>query len=269
VLETIFQKPIVLMCAKSASPMITLPPCAPHIGNLKPKCVKCGLPHKMKNCGVKCGYYSSMGHTKDKCWKWGKDGKITSTSNNYLEVLVNDEEAILEQLNKLCDTKHDILFGVRIPRRILPMEIQDVEIVDEREIEHINSTKNLIVCSKILHHFIKGNFFLFPIEIILAILDELESLENMVKLTRKKRDEGLKTINLTKVEGSHAIQKININKNCRNKTLHLLVEINNNLIKGLVDIRASMSIMSTTIIQKLGIMHLSLARNLTRPHQVL
>ncbi len=48
----------------------------PHIGNLKPKCVKCGLPHKTKNYGVKCGYYSSMGHTKDKCWKWGKDWKI-------------------------------------------------------------------------------------------------------------------------------------------------------------------------------------------------
>jgi hypothetical protein len=69
----------------------------PRIGDLKPKCVKCRLPHKMENCGVKCGYYSSMGHTKDKCWKWGKDGKTTSTSNNYLEVLVNNEEAILEQ----------------------------------------------------------------------------------------------------------------------------------------------------------------------------
>jgi hypothetical protein len=26
-----------------------------HIGGLKPKCVKCSLPHKMENCGVKCG----------------------------------------------------------------------------------------------------------------------------------------------------------------------------------------------------------------------
>lgn len=48
----------------------------PHIGNLKPKCVKCGLPHKTKICGVKCGYYFSMGHIKDKGWKWGKDGNI-------------------------------------------------------------------------------------------------------------------------------------------------------------------------------------------------
>jgi hypothetical protein len=52
--------------------------------------------NKTKNCGVKCGYHYGMGHTKNKCWKWGKHGKITSTSNNYLEVLVNDEEATLE-----------------------------------------------------------------------------------------------------------------------------------------------------------------------------
>ncbi len=26
-----------------------------HIGGLKPKCVKCSLPHKTENCGVKCG----------------------------------------------------------------------------------------------------------------------------------------------------------------------------------------------------------------------
>jgi len=37
----------------------------------------------------------------------GKGLENTSTSNNYLEVLVNDEKATLEQLNKLCDTKHD------------------------------------------------------------------------------------------------------------------------------------------------------------------
>jgi hypothetical protein len=79
----------------------------PRIGNLKPKCVKSGLPHKMENYGVKCGYCSNMGHIEDKCWKRGKDGKTTSTLNNYLEVLVNDEEVILKQVNKLCGTKHE------------------------------------------------------------------------------------------------------------------------------------------------------------------
>ncbi len=37
-----------------------------RIGDLKLKCVKCGLPYKMENCGVKCGYCASMGHMKDK-----------------------------------------------------------------------------------------------------------------------------------------------------------------------------------------------------------
>jgi hypothetical protein len=66
------------------------------MGNMKPKCVKCGLPHKTKNCGVKCGYCSGMGHTENKCWKKGKDGKVSSVANNYLKVLVDDEEATFE-----------------------------------------------------------------------------------------------------------------------------------------------------------------------------
>jgi hypothetical protein len=37
-----------------------------------------------------------MGHMKDKCWKRGKDGKASSTTNNYLEVLVDDEEKTLK-----------------------------------------------------------------------------------------------------------------------------------------------------------------------------
>jgi hypothetical protein len=37
-------------------------------------------------------------------------------------------------------------------------------------------------------------------ETILTIPKELESLESLVKLTKKKKDEGLKVVNLTKVE---------------------------------------------------------------------
>jgi hypothetical protein len=58
-----------------------------HIGNLKPKCAKCGLPHKTKFCGVRCGYCFGMGHIENKCWKHGKDGKTSFSTNNYLEVL--------------------------------------------------------------------------------------------------------------------------------------------------------------------------------------
>jgi hypothetical protein len=85
-------------------------------------------------------------------------------------------------------------------------------------------------------------------ESILAILGELESLESLVNLAMKKHDEGLKTINLTKVESSHAVQKINIKKSHYNKTLHLLVEINNHMVKGLVDMDTSMSLISASVV---------------------
>ncbi len=38
-----------------------------RIGDLQPKCNKCGLPHRMENCGLKCGYYTGMGHIEDMC----------------------------------------------------------------------------------------------------------------------------------------------------------------------------------------------------------
>jgi hypothetical protein len=54
----------------------------PCIGDLKPKCVKCSLPHKMKNYGIKCGYCARMGHIEDICWKCGKDGKMSIIAIN-------------------------------------------------------------------------------------------------------------------------------------------------------------------------------------------
>ncbi len=33
-----------------------------RIEDLKHKCNKCGLPHRIENCGLKCGYYTWMGH---------------------------------------------------------------------------------------------------------------------------------------------------------------------------------------------------------------
>jgi len=53
-----------------------------------------------------------------------------------------------------------------------------------------------------------------------------------------------------------ALRKICINKTHRSKTLHLLVEINNYVVKGLVDTGASMSVMVAAIVKELGIMHL-------------
>jgi predicted aspartyl protease len=51
---------------------------------------------------------------------------------------------------------------------------------------------------------------------------------------------------------------VSININHRGKTLHLIVEVHNGLIKGLVDTCAFMLMMATTIVQELGIMYLVL-----------
>ncbi len=54
------------------------------------------------------------------------------------------------------------------------------------------------------------------------------------------------------------IRKVCINKiNC-SKMLHLVVEINQALFEGLVEIGVSMSIMVASVVRKLGVMHLVL-----------
>jgi hypothetical protein len=146
--------------------------------------------------------------------------KTTSTSNNYLEVLVNNENATLEQLNKLCGTEHDIFSRTRIPRRRLHVETLNVEVANEGETKSVlDFGRNPTIHSKVLHHFIKGKISLSPMETILAIPDELKSLKNLVKVAKRKRDEGTKIVNLTKVERMHVVCKININQNHWNKTL--------------------------------------------------
>jgi len=93
-------------------------------------------------------------------------------------------------------------------------------------------------------------------ETILSIPSEMKYLESLLKLVQKKRDDNLKSTNLIKSNETPPICKICINKNKRNRTFHLLLIINNNLVEGLVAIRASMSIMSTIVVRELRIMHL-------------
>jgi hypothetical protein len=57
----------------------------------------------------------------------------------------------------------------------------------------------------------------------------------------------LKSINLTKVEGLLTMRINNIHNNSHIKTLHLLVELDNNLLEGLVDIGASMAILFVVV----------------------
>ncbi len=45
----------------------------------------------------------------------------------------------------------------------------------------------------------------------------------------------------------HVIRRVTVNKTHCNTTLHLVVEINQTLIEGLVDIEASMSIMAMLV----------------------
>jgi hypothetical protein len=56
------------------------------------------------------------------CWKKLKDGKSHSVATNFLEVLLNDEEATIQQLNKLCENEN--LFSyTRVPRRRMLVDV--------------------------------------------------------------------------------------------------------------------------------------------------
>ncbi len=85
---------------------------------------------------------------------------------------------------------------------------------------------------------------------------ELEHLESLVKLARRRRDSEANENQVSMVSAVPTLRKIYINKTHRSKTLHLLVEINNYIIEGLVDIRASMSVMAVAVVRELGMMHL-------------
>jgi hypothetical protein len=49
---------------------------------------------------------------------------------------------------------------------------------------------------------------------------------------------------------------ISINKNHKNKTLHVLVKINNHIVEGLVDIGVFMTILAVNVVSEVGTMHL-------------
>jgi len=78
----------------------------PRLNEPRPKCAKCGMPHRTENCGVKCSFCAGLGHLDDRCWKKPKDGKAHPGSTNFLEVMLNNDEATLHQLNKLCGSEN-------------------------------------------------------------------------------------------------------------------------------------------------------------------
>jgi len=112
----------------------------------------------------------------------------------------------------------------------------------EAEREGVGANQDTSVRAKILSHFIKGKIPLSPMETILMIPGELEHLETLVKLARKKRDSEITENQVSVVFALPSLRKICVNRTHRSKTLHLPVEISNCIVEGLV--------------RELGIMHL-------------
>ncbi len=110
--------------------------------------------------------------------------------------------------------------------------------------------------SKILSHFIKGKISLTPMETVMIIPGELEQLENLVKVARRKKDSEIESTQVSMVSAAPTLRRICVNKTHRSKTMHLTVEMNGYLIEGLVDTGASMSVMAAAVVREMGMMHL-------------
>jgi len=37
-----------------------------RLNEARPKCAKCGMPHRTKNCGIKCTFCTGLGHFEDR-----------------------------------------------------------------------------------------------------------------------------------------------------------------------------------------------------------
>jgi hypothetical protein len=161
----------------------------PRLNEARPKCAKCNIPHRTENYGLKCTFCTRLGHSEDKCWKKPKDGKSTAGIANFLEVLLNDGATTEQQLNKLCGNEN--LFSyTRVPRRRTHVDVapRGVAPIPEGEREGVGANRDTSVRSKIMSRFIKGKIPLSPMETILMIPGELEHLESLVKLARRKWD---------------------------------------------------------------------------------
>ncbi len=223
----------------------------------QPKCAKCGMSHRTENCGVKCSFCAGLGHSEDRCWKKPKDGRSHSGAANFVEVLLNDEEALLEQLNRLCDNEK-VFSYTQVPRRRMPVEMAPTGNLPSPEVQGEGTRVNqeTTVKSKILSHFIKGKISLSPMETVLMIPGKLEHLESLVKLAHRKNDAETVNDQVSVISPFPTIRRICVNKTNRSKTLHLPVEINRYVVEGLVDTGASMFVMAATVVRELGMMHL-------------
>jgi len=104
-------------------------------------------------------------------------------------MLLDDKKSTIQQLNKFCGEESVFSYTCVTKRRVLVEIIlntfaQAPEVVGER----IGMNRKSFMKSKILSHFNKGKIFLSPTETIIMIPGELEHLESLVKLARKKKD---------------------------------------------------------------------------------
>jgi hypothetical protein len=76
----------------------------------------------------------------------------------------------------------------RIPRRRLLVELPPAGVGPSNEVAEDGTISNRenSIRSKILSHFIKGKISLTPMETVMMIPGELEQLENLVKVAKKK-----------------------------------------------------------------------------------
>jgi len=215
------------------------------------------MPHRTENCGVKCSFCSGLGHSEDGCWKKSKDGRSNFGAANFLEILLDDEAATVQQLDKFCENEN-VFSYTRMPRRKHPIELPPAATIPLTEVAEDGTITNRehSIRSKILSHFIKRKISLTPMETVMMIPCELEQLENLVKVVRRKKDAEIEGAQVSMVSATPTVRRICVNKTHRSKTLHLSVEINSYLIEGLVDTDASMSVMAAAIVRELGLMHL-------------
>jgi hypothetical protein len=61
-------------------------------------------------------------------------------------------------------------------------------------------------------HFMKGWISLIPMETIMKVLGELEYLEGLVKLARRKKNEEIGRNQVTTVNNTPTIRRISVNK---------------------------------------------------------
>ncbi len=151
----------------------------PKHNDMWPKCSKCNGGHRAKNYGIRCSFCNGMGHSQDRCWR-KKNTKPSNSTINYLEVLVNDEEATLNELNTICGANHHLTSGNMIPKRRLLVQANETEgVVEQVEgVDVRDKTREAVpdfgARSKILLHFMKGWIFLTLMETIMKIIGELE-----------------------------------------------------------------------------------------------